>query len=176
MHVLNTQTLILLEFSTHHTCNVPFNHCTALWCRSYYYQQHNPTSQMMNPRFEELLLQQGPWTRYLRPTWHHLLRSDAFDYYSHHSQHPGPNEDYLTPNVTWAIAPSHPGVYLYLDGGHIWKHRGSQKERPPQLWRLGCVTTGSCLPGGMGESGDFLEDDTFFVVIGSHGAELISAE
>lgn len=114
--------------------------------------------------------------RYLRPTWHHLLRNDAFDYCSHHSQHPGPNEDYLTPNVAWAITSSCPGVYLYLDGGHICKHQGSQKERPPQLWRLECVTPGSCLPGGMGESGDFLEDDTFFVIIGSHGAELMSAE
>ena len=38
------------------------------------------------------------------------------------------------------------------------------------------VTLGSCSPGGMGECGDFLEDDTFFVIVGTYGAELISAE
>lgn len=34
-----------------------------------------PTFQMTKLRFEERKehLQQGPWTRYLRPSWHHLL-------------------------------------------------------------------------------------------------------
>lgn len=66
-------------------------------------------------------------------------------------------------------------AHLYLDDGHIWKHCGCQKQ-PLQLWRMGFVTPGSCPPGEMGERGNFLEDDTFFVIVGTHGAELISAE
>ena len=38
------------------------------------------------------------------------------------------------------------------------------------------VTPGSCSPGGMGECRDLLEDDTFFAIVGSRGAEFISAE
>lgn len=41
---------------------------------------------------------------------------------------------------------------------------------------MGCGTPGSCPPGGMGEGGNFLEDDMFFVIIGTHGTKLISAE
>ena len=41
---------------------------------------------------------------------------------------------------------------------------------------MGFVTPGSCPPGEMGERGNSLEDDTFVVIVGAHGAELISAE
>lgn len=38
------------------------------------------------------------------------------------------------------------------------------------------MTPGSCPPGEMGERGNSLKDDTFVVIVGAHGAELISAE
>lgn len=117
----------------------------------------------MKLRFEEhkLCLQRRPWTRYLRLMWHHLLIESSLTVTVITRNTPGSDQDYLTPNAAWVIAHSWRVVYICLDSGHIWKHWGSQKQ-PPQLWRMGFVIPGSCPPGGMGESGDFLEDDTFF--------------
>ena len=68
-----------------------------------------------------------------------------------------------------------PGKRSHLSVGD-WESVAPGSCSPGGAGEWDSVAPGSCSPGGTGQCGDFLEDDTLFAIVGSRGAEFISAE
>lgn len=66
-------------------------------------------------------------------------------------------------------------MYLHLDDGHIGKHWGSQSSCLSfEEWVVGLLVAVHLEEWVRGVI--FLEDDLFFVILGTPGTKLISAE